>query len=106
DSRPMSSPSHRRIGIDLGGTKIEGIVLGADGPPLLRERIATESFRGYEHILDRIVHLVARLRAAAPECTTIGMGTPGAFSRRDGTLKNSNTVCLNGRHLREDLEAR
>jgi len=94
------------IGVDLGGTKIEGIVLDAERHTLLRERIETESARGYEHIIERIAQLVARLRQAAPECTAIGIGSPGAISSRDGTLKNSNTQCLNGRHLREDLEAR
>lgn len=100
------SAAGRRIGIDVGGTKIEGIVLAADGHALERERIETESDRGYAHIIERIAQLVARLRRAAPECTAIGIGTPGAISSRDGTLKNSNTQCLNGRHLREDLEAR
>jgi fructokinase len=102
----MTGPPRRRIGVDLGGTKIEGIVLDADNQPLLRERIATESAQGYEHIIERIALLVERLRAAAPACTAVGMGTPGALSSRDGTIKNSNTTCLNGRHLRQDLEAR
>jgi fructokinase len=102
----MSVPPGRRIGIDLGGTKIEGIVLGPENQPLVRERIATESDCGYERIIERITMLVTRLRQAAPECTAVGMGTPGAISNRDGTIKNSNTICLNGRHLREDLEAR
>ena len=102
----MQTNPHRRIGIDLGGTKIEGIVLDAAGQPLLRERIETESARGYAHIIERIALLVARLHRAAPECTAIGIGTPGAISSRDGTLKNSNTQSLNGRHLREDLETR
>jgi fructokinase len=102
----MSAQAQRRIGIDLGGTKIEGIVLDADKRPVVRERIATESALGYEHILERIATLVGRLRETAPECVTIGMGTPGAISSRDGTMKNSNTTCLNGRLLRADLRAR
>ena len=92
-----------RIGIDLGGTKIEGVVLADDGTPLARERVATERERGYEHIVARVAELVARLRAHAPGCRRIGIGTPGSLSARDGTLKNSNTVCLNGRRLRDDL---
>lgn len=95
-----------RLGVDLGGTKIEGVVLGADHTPLWRERLPTESAGGYEHILGRIELLVAKMRREAPACRAIGFGTPGSISRRDGTLKNSNTVCLNGRHLREDLERR
>jgi fructokinase len=102
----MSPVARRRIGIDLGGTKIEGIVLDPENRPVVRERIATQSVRGYAHIIDRLALLVARLREAAPECTALGIGTPGAVSSRDGTLKNSNTQCLNGRPLHEDLEAR
>jgi fructokinase len=96
----------RRIGIDLGGTKIEGVILDADNRPIVRERIATEREGGYDRILDRIGLIAERLRAEVPECGVIGMGTPGAVSSRDGTMKNCNTTCLNGRHLREDLERR
>ncbi|MFN8542951.1 MAG: ROK family protein [Candidatus Binatia bacterium] len=95
-----------RIGIDLGGTKIEGVVLDAAGAVVVRERIPTERERGYEHILERIVALAERLRLHATGCPAIGVGTPGALSARDGTLKNSNTTCLNGRPLLRDLEAR
>jgi fructokinase len=100
------SPPHRRIGIDLGGTKIEGVVLDADNRPLLRQRLATESAKGYDHILDRIAWIAAACRREAPDCATIGIGTPGAISSRDGTVKNSNTTCLNGRPLHEDLNER
>jgi fructokinase len=93
------------IGIDLGGTKIEGVVLDERLQPRLRERIPTERERGYEHIIGRVARLTARLRRAAPECRRIGIGTPGSISARNGKLKNSNTTCLNGRALREDLEA-
>lgn len=101
-----ASPLRRRIGIDLGGTKIEGIVLDAQNQPLLRERIATESAAGYDHILNRIAMTVEACRRVAPDCTTVGIGTPGAISSRDGAMKNSNTTCLNGRRLREDLAER
>jgi len=103
-SRPAESA--RRIGIDLGGTKIEGVVLGVDNRPLFRERIATESAAGYEHIIERVAHMVERLRHEAPESGVVGIGTPGATSSRDGTMKNSNTTCLNGRRLHADLERR
>jgi len=96
----------RRIGIDLGGTKIEGVVLEADLRAVVRERIATESARGYAHIVERVAMLADRLRTHAPEVGTIGVGTPGAVSSRTGTMKNCNTTCLNGRRLREDLEAK
>jgi len=97
--------SGRRIGIDLGGTKIEGIVLDRAGQPVGRHRIATERERGYEHILSRVQAVVEVCRQLAPECDTIGLGTPGAV-RRDGTMKNCNTTCLNGRPLPRDLTQR
>ncbi len=95
-----------RLGIDLGGTKIEGVVLDGDNRPRFRTRIPTQSERGYAHILDRVGALVEQLRAEAPGCNAVGIGTPGAISRVDGTMKNSNTTCLNGRDLRRDLEQR
>ncbi len=98
----MSHP--HRIGIDLGGTKIEGVVLDANHQPLFRQRVATEAEHGYEHILARITNLAGALRANAPTCAALGIGTPGAISTVDGTMKNSNTTCLNGRDLRGDLE--
>ena len=94
-----------RIGIDLGGTKIEGIVLDAGGKELFRKRIPTEQQHGYEHIVNRIKLLHDELAGSikgAPH--TFGIGTPGAISRRTGLLKNSNTVCLNGKPLKDDLE--
>lgn len=96
-----------RIGIDLGGTKIEGIVLDARGGELFRKRINTEPQHGYNHILDRVSGLYDELRAkiqGAPH--TFGIGTPGAISRRTGLLKNSNTVCLNRQPIKDDLERR
>ena len=94
-----------RLGIDLGGTKIEGIVLDAGGGEVYRKRIETERERGYQHILDRVktlhTDLVARIGYATH---TFGIGTPGAISRRTGLLKNSNTVCLNGQPIKTDLE--
>ncbi len=95
-----------RIGIDLGGTKIEGIVLDVAGRELARKRIPTPAAAGYEAILEAIAGLVATLEAALSEPCTVGLGSPGAISHKTGFLKNSNTVCLNGRPLREDLAAR
>jgi fructokinase len=94
------------IGIDLGGTKIEGVALDAAHAPLHRVRVPTERERGYEHIVGRVAEVVAALRPHAPDARTVGIGTPGSLSARDGTLKNSNTTCLNGRPLHADLEAR
>lgn len=94
------------IGVDLGGTKIEGVALDAAGRPLHRVRVATERDRGYEHIVGRVAEVVAALRPHAPDAAIVGIGTPGSLSARDGRLKNSNTTCLNGRPLHADLEAR
>jgi len=94
-----------RLGIDLGGTKIEGIVLDPDGVEMFRKRIETEQQHGYRHILGRIklLHdeLLARLGGKS---STFGIGTPGAISPRTALMKNSNTVCLNGQPLKTDLE--
>jgi len=100
----MADGPRRRIGIDLGGTKIEGVVLDEAGRSVVRHRIATESSRGYEHIVARVAAVAAQLLREAPTSTVIGVGTPGAVSRRDHTMKNCNTTCLNGRHLQQDLE--
>ncbi|MEO2168431.1 MAG: ROK family protein [bacterium] len=93
----------RSIGIDLGGTKIEGILLDENGKIVRRERLPTEQNKGYEHILSRIAALVGTLEAESPDLP-VGIGTPGSLSARDGTLKNSNTQCLNGRAIHTDLE--
>jgi fructokinase len=95
-----------RIGIDLGGTKIEGVVLAAEGREVVRERLPTERERGYDHIVGRVAELATRLRVHAPGARRIGIGTPGSLSARDATLKNSNTTCLNGRPLLADLRRR
>ncbi|MBL8386292.1 MAG: ROK family protein [Burkholderiales bacterium] len=94
-----------RIGIDLGGTKIEGVALDARGAELARRRIATEADGGPAHIVARIAGLYAGLVYALDDAPhTVGVGTPGAISRRTGLLKNSNTVCLNGQPLPRLLE--
>jgi fructokinase len=94
-----------RIGIDLGGTKIEGIVLDESGRELSRKRVDTQQEKGYDHILGRIKGLHDDLAAQIKnQPHTFGIGTPGAISPRTGLLKNSNTVCMNGRPLKKDLE--
>jgi len=96
--------SKYKIGVDLGGTKIEGVVLDADGKELFRKRIPTEREHGYQHILNRIKLIHDELVATVPgQPTTFGIGTPGAISPRTGLLKNSNTVCMNGHPVKADL---
>lgn len=92
-----------RIGIDLGGSKIEAIALADDGRELLRERIASP--RGsYEVTLQTLADLVGRVEQKAGAAGSVGIGTPGAISPATGLLKNSNSVWLNGQPLRRDLE--
>ncbi len=94
-----------RVGIDLGGTKTEGIVLDESGRELFRKRIETQQEHGYRHILHRTQTLYrALVETIGGELHTLGMGMPGAISPRTGLLKNSNTLCLNGQPVRADLE--
>jgi fructokinase len=94
-----------RIGIDLGGTKIEGIVLDGQGREFFRKRVDTQQEKGCAHILNRISELYHDLAAQIQnQPHTFGIGTPGAISPRTGLLKNSNTVCLNGRPLKAELK--
>ena len=94
-------------GIDLGGTKIEGIVIDPQSPetPLARIRIPTEADNGYAHIVEQVAVLVKKLSEAsgeAPPC--VGIGHPGVLDPLSQTIKNSNTVCLNGEPLYDDLQ--
>ncbi len=93
-----------RIGIDLGGTKIEGVVLDEHGRELLRKRIDTLQSEGYQAILQKIHRLTMQLEADIGQTCTVGIGTPGAISAVTSRMKNSNTVCLNGQPLFEDLQ--
>ena len=94
-----------RLGIDLGGTKIEIVALDDSGRERLRRRVAAP--RGdYPRTLDAIVDLVATAERELGARGTIGIGTPGALSRRTGLLKNSNSVWLNGQPIRDDLQQR
>jgi fructokinase len=93
-----------RIGIDLGGTKIEGIVMDARGRILHRERVGTPA-SGYVDIVAAIGQLVLDLESRCSRSCRVGVGTPGALSARTGGLKNSNTLALNGKPIKNDLEA-
>lgn len=92
-----------RIGIDLGGSKIEVAALDAAGSPLLRRRVPTPA-GDYAATLAAIVALVQGAEAELGSRATLGIGTPGSEGR-DGRLRNSNSTCLNGQPLRADLEA-
>lgn len=100
-------PRILRWGIDLGGTKIEGAIIDEAQPDkaLYRLRVATEREDGYAHILSHVRQLVMGLEkiSGLNRPSQIGIGTPGITNPSTGTLKNSNTLCLNGRHVRDDL---
>jgi fructokinase len=94
-------------GIDLGGTKIEGVILRSPEDPdiLFRDRVATEADKGYEHILSQVKKLVDAMRDFAGGLPLrIGVGTPGVHDPRLGTMKNCNTTAMNGRPMKQDLE--
>ncbi|WP_394828294.1 ROK family protein [Pendulispora albinea] len=115
--------SEIRVGIDLGGTKVEGIALQrrelggqerhgsreGDGEyvTLARVRRATERDRGYEHILDVTAEVLAETerQAGVKNVARVGIGMPGSLTEA-GMVKNANTTALNGRPFRSDLVAR
>jgi fructokinase len=93
-----------RIGIDLGGTKIEGIALGARGEELARRRVATP--RDYAATIDAIADLVAALEREVGQRGSVGVGIPGVVSPDTGLVKNANSTWLIGQPLMRDLAAR
>ena len=94
-----------RIGVDLGGTKIEAITLRDDGSAGLRKRVPTPR-DDYEATLEAITGLVHALERESGERGTVGIGMPGAISPATGLVKNANSVWLNGRPLSPDLSQR
>lgn len=93
-----------RIGIDLGGTKIEAIALDASGVERFRRRVPTPR-DDYDGTMEAIAKLVADAELVVG-ASTVGVGIPGAVSPATGLIKNANSVWLNGRPLRADLEQR
>lgn len=94
-------------GIDLGGTKIEGIVLAGNdlNTVIVRHRIPTEAEAGYQQILKKIKDLIDYLASKSDRRPNkLGIGTPGTTDPSSGLLKNSNTLCLNGKPFRSDLQ--
>ncbi|MCE9618686.1 MAG: ROK family protein [Planctomycetes bacterium] len=94
-----------RIGVDLGGTKIEAAVVDSSGSVIWNERVATPS-GDYEATLKAIVELVSRARPVAGAVAGVGIGTPGSENPTTGLHRNANSTCLNGKPLRADLERR
>lgn len=93
-----------RIGIDVGGTKMEAVLMGPNSSILHRERIPTPR-HDYAATLAGIQQLVASMEARAGRSgLRVGLGTPGAISPATGVMKNCNSTCLNGQPLKQDLE--
>ena len=94
-----------RLGIDLGGTKIEGILIDEQFQVIKRERVPTKREEGYEAILSRIVKLAKSIIEDVPNLESpIGICTPGTIESETGLLKNSNTICLIGKPIQKDME--
>src|SRR5439155_20576723 len=93
-----------RIGVDLGGTKIEAVALGDDGAVRARHRVPTP--RDYERSVGAIATLVGAVERAANDTGPVGVGIPGTIVPATGRVKNANSTWLNGRPLAADLEAR
>ena len=100
---PGVTGASMQIGIDLGGTKIEGIALANARLVVPGRRVVTP--RDYEGTLDAIARMVARIEAEAGCSGTVGVGIPGVVGRANGLVKNANSVWLNRRPLLADLEA-
>jgi len=92
-----------RIGVDLGGTKIEGVALDASGSVQVRRRAATPR-EDYRATIDAIVALVGDIEQETGEAASVGIGIPGTISPFTGLVKNANSTWLNGRPLQRDLE--
>ena len=85
-----------RIGVDLGGTKIEGIAMSDNGEELFRKRVPTPA-GDYRATLQTISELVDLIETTLNEKGSVGICTPGAISPATGLLKNSNSVCMNAK---------
>lgn len=92
-----------RLGIDLGGTKIEGVVLDSDGGERARQRIAAPQ-GDYAATVSALAALIASLEQVAGAKASLGIGMPGSISPASGLVQNANSVWLNGRPLKADLE--
>ena len=93
-----------RIGIDLGGTKIEGLLIAEDGAPLHRQRIPTPQ-GNYRATLNATVQLIRDLEGQCGQdvLPSVGVGLPGSVSTVTGAMKNCNSTCLNGQYFQKDL---
>src|SRR6266513_2860276 len=99
----MSKNNRIRIGIDIGGTKIEALALDPAGREVLRKRVPTP--RGeYDATISAVKGLVEEIDSSSGVKGSVGIGMPGALSRVTGLVKNANSTWLNGKPLKQDLE--
>ena len=91
-----------KIGIDLGGTKTEGILIDRDGKELKRKRIKTE--KNYQGTIDGIESVINDFENNFGSVESVGIGMPGAVSSNSSLVKNANSIWLNGKPLKKDLE--
>ena len=91
-----------KIGIDLGGTKTEGILIDDVGKELSRTRIKTE--KNYDGTIQGIISIVKKFESDFGNSTSVGIGMPGAVSSDSALVKNANSIWLNGKPFRKDLE--
>jgi fructokinase len=101
----ISGQPDLRLGIDLGGSKTEVVVLDGNFEVVFQKRVTTPAHE-YEAILTMIVDLVREASAGLGSRPSVGIGTPGAISPSTGRLRNSNTRCLNGKPFQTDIERR
>ena len=99
---PMSEGKRIRIGVDLGGTKIEALALDRHGVELQRQRVPTPRF-DYEQTIQAIVGLVKLLEKETGSRGTVGVAIPGTISRKTGLVKNANSTWINGQPFDRDL---
>ena len=93
-----------RFGLDLGGTKMEAVLLDDTGEIVWRERRPTPA-EDYQAIIETIAALVAQAAIETAQEMTVGIGMPGSLSPKTGLVRNSNTQCLNGQAIKQDLES-
>jgi fructokinase len=103
----MSESKKHLWGIDLGGTKAEGVVLGSGGLSdiLFRDRVPTGAENGYDHILSQINKLISMMESKMGyRPARLGICTPGTLDPKLGTMKGCNSECMNGQSMKKDLE--
>ena len=91
-----------KVGIDLGGTKTEGILIDDSGKELARNRIKTE--KNYDGTISGIISIVKKFENDFGDSKSVGIGMPGAVSSESALVKNANSIWLNGKPFKKDLE--